>query len=299
MSKVTYRVRKVDTIFLVVSVFCLVFCLAAVGTPGRERARRAVCLSNLRQLTCAWLLYARENDGKLVNGAGGFHYLRAGGQTGDDLNTLIIERAWVGRGWGYNWNNANVADTRLTEEQKSRNIREGALWPLVGDERCYKCPVGRPYEWVNYAIVDAMNGLYRAGTTSSTAGGHPGAVGRRIGRIVLWVKNLDEIDLPTAAERMVFIDEGALTPDSFSAHYQQAFWWDDPPVRHNDGAPMSWADGHASYFQWQAPETIERGRATIDYYGGGGFAPQTPEGIQDLDNLRRAVWGRLPNDPTQ
>jgi prepilin-type N-terminal cleavage/methylation domain-containing protein len=35
---------------------------------AREQARRAVCLSNLRQLTLAWLLYAQEHNGCLVMG---------------------------------------------------------------------------------------------------------------------------------------------------------------------------------------------------------------------------------------
>ncbi len=35
---------------------------------AREQARRAICLSNLRQLTTAWLAYADDNDGKLVKG---------------------------------------------------------------------------------------------------------------------------------------------------------------------------------------------------------------------------------------
>ena len=41
--------------------------LPALGR-AREQARRAVCLSNLRQLTTAWLLYAEANDGWLVSG---------------------------------------------------------------------------------------------------------------------------------------------------------------------------------------------------------------------------------------
>jgi len=291
-------VRKADIAVILVSVAFVLTNLAAVGTSGRERAKRTVCLSNHRELMSAWIVYADQNDGKIVNGAGGFHYLSHGGHTSNGKSSGIVERAWVGRGWGNNWNNPSVADTGLDEQMKSTAIREGALWPLVEKEACYKCPVARRHEFITYSIVDAMNGMYRAGTTSSMVGGHPGAVGARIGDTVLWIKSTSEIIAPPAAQRMVFIDEGALTPDSFGVHYLHNYWWDDPPVRHSDGATVSWADGHASHLKWKAVETIEFGRATQDYYGGGGFSPQTEEGIKDLEDFRRAVWGRLRNDPS-
>jgi len=277
---------------VVLAVTSLLACnLAAVGTAGRERAKRAVCLANLKQLTAAWITYAEQNDGKIVNGAGGFHYTEKG-MTGDGSAPGIVERAWVGRGWGNHWNSANVADTGVTKAQQTSAIHEGALWPLVGDERCYKCPVGRRYEWITYSIVDAMNGLYRTGTTSK-GGNHPYAVGERIGDTVLWVKNTNEIISPPPAERMVLIDEGAVTPDSFGVNYMQGPWWDNPPARHNDGTTVSWADGHASYLQWKAAETIEYARRYVNFYGGGNFMPRTPEGLKELDDFRRAVWGRL------
>ncbi len=283
--KVTRQFTRQDAVVLLICVL-LLFNLAAAGGPGRERAKRTVCLANLRQLMSAWIAYADDNDGKIVNGAGGVYYFGVGG---------IVERAWVGKGWGDNWNNDNVANTGVPEAGKKKAIRDGALWPLVGDERCYKCPVGRPYEWVNYSIVDAMNGSARAGT-HTTQEAYPYTVGRKIGETVLWIKNISEIVSPPAAERMVFIDEGAMTPDSFGVHYQgNGTWWDDPPVRHNDGATVSWADGHATYLQWQAAETIEFGRRAVNRYYGG-FRPVTEEGIKELDDFRRAVWGRLPNE---
>ena len=297
MMKHPRQFAKRDAVVVLAVTSLLAGNLSAAGTAGRERAKRAVCLANLKQLMAAWTTYADQNDGKIVNGAGGFHYLQSG-QTEDGSATGIVERAWVGRGWGSNWNSASVANTGVTKAQQMSAIHEGALWPLVGSERCYKCPVGRHHEWITYAIVDAMNGLYRMGTTS-VGGNHPYAVGKRIGDTVLWVKNRNEIISPPAAERMVFIDEGAVTPDSFSVHYMQGPWWDNPPGRHNDGTTVSWADGHTSYYQWKAAETIEYARRYKDYYGGGNLMPRTPEGIEELDDFRRAVWGRLGYEPSK
>lgn len=53
---------------VVVALACVVFLLAglgAVGGSGRERAKRIVCLANLKQLTAAFNVFADENDGIL------------------------------------------------------------------------------------------------------------------------------------------------------------------------------------------------------------------------------------------
>ncbi len=288
--------RKGFTLIELLVVIAIIALLMAILMPAlqraREQGRRVICEHNLKTLTLAWLMYADENDEKIVNGAGGYHYTQTGNTTNGSASG-IIERAWVGQGWGNNWNNSNVADSGLTEEDKKRAIREGALWPVANDYGCYKCPTGRPGEFVTYAVVDAMNGLYRTGTTSK-AGHHPFALGKRVGGTVLWIKRRTEISSPPPAKRMVYIDEGAMTPDSFAVHYaQRGPWWDDPPIRHGNGTTVSWADGHSSHLKWRAAETIETGKRNQDWYGGGGFMPRTEEGLRELEQFQRSVWGRV------
>jgi len=289
--------QRAFTLIELLVVIAVIAVLMAILMPALQRAKeqgkRIVCHGNLKNLTLAWLMYIDENDGKLVNGAGGFHYIPGGNHTENGSAANIVERAWVGRGWGQNWNNPNVDDTGITEAQQQKAIRDGALWSVANELGCYKCPTGRPHEAVTYAVVDAMNGLYRGGTTSSTSGGHPGAVGARIGNTTLWVKRRTEIGSPPAAQRMVFIDEGAMTPDSFAVHFDHDEWWDDPPVRHGDGTTVSWADGHVSHLKWSATETIERARKVQDYYASDGYTPRTEEGLEEIRQFRKWVWGKI------
>lgn len=292
--------RRGFTLIELLVVIAIIAILMGILMPAlnrvREQGKRMVCLSNLKTLTLSWIMYADENDGKIANGAGGFHYTRGGGNTENGAATNIIERAWVGKGWGDNWRNQNVRNSGMTENDKRRGIREGSLWPIIKDYGVYKCPTGRPGEFVTYATVDAMNGLIRSGTASRGGNSsHPSAVGRRVGGTTLWIKRMSDIGSPTAAERMVYIDEGAMTPDSFAVHYDKSDpeWWDDPPIRHGDGTTVSWADGHASHLKWTAIETIKAGRDKQDWYSSSRFRPSTPEGIQELDDFRKSVWGRL------
>jgi len=278
--------RRGFTLIELLVVISVIAILMAILMPALKRAReqgqRAVCQGNLKNLTLAWMLYADGNDDKIVNGAGGI----------DRSSGSLRENPWVRQGWGNNWNNQSVDNTGLTEDQKKQAIRDGALWPYSSEFGCYKCPTGRRNEFVTYSIVDAMNGLHRDGTYVNR-GNYILDIGTRIGKTVLWIKRKTEVVNPTGAERMVFIDEGAMTPDSFATNYVNGPWWDDPPVRHGDGTTVSWADGHASHLKWKATETIEHARQTANYYGGGNFTPQTQEGIDELRQFRKWVWGRI------
>jgi len=282
------------TLIELLVVIAIIALLMAILMPAlnraREQGRRAVCEGNLKTLSLGWLMYADENDGRIVNGAGGFHYQKGGGMTYDGAAANIVERAWVGKGWQDDYANPNLANmSTVAQNAQLLAIHQGAFWPIVNNEGAYKCPTGRRFEWVTYSVVDSMNGLYRTGT--ATGSNHLTAIGTRIGKTVLWIKRRTEIASPSPAERMVFIDEGAMTPDSYAVNYPTGPWWDNPPVRHGDGTTLSWADGHVQHLKFSAPETIEFGRANRDHYGNG-FTPQTEEGKQELAQFRKWVWGK-------
>ena len=108
----------------------------------------------------------------------------------------------------------------------------GALWPYVKDTKLYRCPTGARGEMLTYAVMDSMNG-YGDGTKEKG----------------FWIKKRMEIRGPE--RKVVFIDEGWVTPDSFAVFYTQEQWWDDPPVRHGDGTSISFADGHSEHKKWK------------------------------------------------
>jgi len=278
--------QRAFTLIELLVVIAIIAILMAILMPAlnrvKEQGKRIVCENSLKSLQLCWIMYADDNDSKIVDGAGGYDYSYSG----------LTETAWVGQAWKSDYGNPRAVMT-LTDRQVKQEIEDGALWDYTKDYDVYKCPTGRRGEWVTYAVVDAMNGLYRDGTWTGT-NNHIAAKGARNGRTVLWIKRRTEITSPGPAQRMVFIDEGAMTPDSFAVHYQtRGPWWDDPPVRHGDGTTISWADGHVSHLKWKAAETIEHARDSRDYYGGGSWMPQTPEGIEELEDFQKAVWGKV------
>ena len=59
---------KKDIIVVLICLVLLLLNFGAVSSAGRRRAKRTLCLINLRQLTLAWTQYADDNDGKIVRG---------------------------------------------------------------------------------------------------------------------------------------------------------------------------------------------------------------------------------------
>jgi len=285
--------QKAFTLIELLVVIAVIAILMAILMPALNRARelgkRIVCESNLKQLTLAWIMYADDNDDKIVNAQAGVHYKRSG-QTSEGDDPGIIERAWVGTPHGANWNNVNYTDSGLTDEQKMLRIQEGALWPYAKAYDMYKCPTGIRGEFVTYSIVDAMNGGNLPEV--SNAKHHPFAKGKRVGKTTLFIKARNEIVSPPAAMRMVFIDEGANTPNCYAVPYLYPGWGDQPPVRHGDGTTVSWADGHASHLKWKSSEIIKHAKKGRDWHSGH-FSPQTPEGLEETKEFKRFVWGRV------
>ncbi len=272
-------------------VIAIIAILLAILMPAlsrvKEQGKRAACLSNLKQLQLTWSMYADENDDKIVNGEA-----YGGGDGTAPIPTGGIhagEQWWTGDDIGDFW-----AGINLPQEVQERAIRAGALFPYCKNVKLYRCPTGMRGEMRTYTITDAINGLRRDGTYS-------GNVGARVGRTVLWVKKRMEISVPGPAHRIVFLDEGRITPDSYATHYLNERWWDPPFVRHGDGTNVSFADGHADYWKYMGSKTLEigklaavPGRNASDLHQ---MVPVSEDDFQDLYKMQKAVWGRLGYTP--
>lgn len=268
---------------IVVFLFCLIVLMINVGaisSEGRRLAKRAVCLTNLKELTLAWTQFANDNGGFIVNGApmGPITCQAYTPTSGDHAN----EKPWIGRDWedGYG------SGQKTPEDCRENAIRDGALWTYCKDLKLYHCPSGYPFELRNYAIVDGMNGSPRNGTIEG----------------IHWIKKMEQIRRP--ARRAVFIDEGWITPDSFAVVFDQEVWWDDPPVRHGDGTTLSFADGHSVWHRWKGRWTVAYGLATVGTHPQNLYPPGTPlpdgtivpatsADYEDLYWLQRGCWGEL------
>jgi len=278
------RNRRAFTLIELLVVIAVIAVLMAILMPAlnraREQGKRAVCLSTLKQLTLAWVLYADDNDGKIVNGAAGGY---------NDTNRHPNEHPWVGRCWSQTYQQGD----QMPEIQQEEAIKDGALWPYAQALKLYSCPTSLRGELLSFGIVHSMNGNPPPGTHTDSSPWGP----KTVDGVPLWVKNRNKIYRPAPAQRAVFIDEGWATSFSYAVYYELETWWDDPTVRHGNGTNLGFADGHAEYWKWQGTETIEFGRNN-DRTKSGRLTPTTEAGFRDLYRLQKATWGRLGYAPT-
>ena len=244
------HIRRAFTLIELLVVIAIIAVLMAILMPAlnraREQGKRAACLNNLRQLTLGWVLYADDNDDKIVSAR------------------TQNRNAWV------NWKGFGAS-----EEERMDGIRVGGLYRYCPDVKLYKCPTGVRGEVVTYAVTDAMNGFdfAREGITLPKG---------------MWIRLRTEIRHPS--RRMVFVDEGRLSPDSWTIWPDRAQWWDGTPARHGIGTNFSFADGHSEYWKWKDPRTIDRAK--------GRSTPTVQMDNPDLQRIQRAFWGTLGYEPS-
>lgn len=166
----------------------------------------------------------------------------------------------------YGWVASMDRDDPIADQVAS--VQAGVLFPYLKNLKLYKCPTGIRDELRTYSIVSSMN--------TNIGSSEKGEV----------FKNRTQIRRP--GERIVFVDEGRISNFAFNVHYDQPSWKDLPPLRHGDGTDFSFADGHADYWKWGDPRTIDFSNGE----GNAGKTHVTPVN-PDLVRLQKAMWGKL------
>jgi prepilin-type N-terminal cleavage/methylation domain-containing protein/prepilin-type processing-associated H-X9-DG protein len=260
--------KKGFTLIELLVVIAIIALLMAILIPtlnrAREQGRRAACLSNLKQLTLAWIVYADDNDDKLVNGDTGEYTDMYSSPSLAFDKSHYNETPWVLKDW--RTDDMNVKRTAIID---------GALFPYCKNLKLYKCPTGVRGELRTYAVVDAMN--CRDWTHRADM---PGSVMLK-----------KRMDIRRPVERFVMLDDGGVGDahlGGWTAYVNQESWWDPPPIRHGVGTNFSFADGHSDYWKWKDPRTLEVGLQAMVIKR----AIRDPQpGNEDIRRAQVASWG--------
>jgi prepilin-type N-terminal cleavage/methylation domain-containing protein/prepilin-type processing-associated H-X9-DG protein len=269
-------IRRSDAFTLIelLVVIAIIAILAAMLLPALGRAKvkaqSAQCLSNLKQLNYAWIMYSGDFNEVLVP------------------NWLGDPRAWIDGTSGSVFSYPGA--TNIAE------LKKGLLYPYNPSIGVYKCPTANrgPQTLVpNVPIVRNYSLQGRMGGANAAQAGRYGVANTDwvLGTGFPQYQKITEIVRPPPSQALTFLDESIETIDDgyFAVNYatEPTTWQNSPTARHGNSGVFVFADGHSENWRWR---TLSKDQG-LDTSSSG--APNT---LVDLQRLQYVVF-RTSNQP--
>ena len=220
----TVRAHRAFTLIELLVVIAIIAILAALLLPAlaaaKGRAQATVCMSNIKQLSLGWFLYADDNDDFLVNNHG-------------KPETVAKRDTWANNVLDWGNSDDNINPVYLTDSKLGPYVNRSAA--------VYKCPSDR---------AQAANGDRNRSMSMNAMVGNPGEQLDKFNPSYRQFFVMTEI--PNPSDIFVFIDEHCDTINDgfFVNRLDTPEWGNLPGSYHNGGANLSFADGHTETHHW-------------------------------------------------
>ncbi len=255
------------TLIELLVVIAIIAILASMLLPALARAKIKAqgiqCMSNLKQLNLAWLMYPNDNNDALpCNYSGGFG-----------------SNSWV-TGW-LDWTSSSQNTNRLYLTDPDLCVLAPYSAQSTGIFKCpadtYASSAQRNLGWPGRVRSVSMNGVWGGKDSDKTSGCYavPKVSTLRLSPAMAWV----------------FIDEhlDSLNDGSCFMNTDTPAFLDFPGSIHNGACGLSFADGHSEIHKWRSANTIH-GVRFLDWTW---LEPYFAPGPKDPD-LRWLVIDRTP-----
>lgn len=236
------RKRSGFTLIELLVVIAIIAILAGMLLPAlgkaKSKAHGILCLSNLKQLTLGWILYAEDQNDHLV---------------WNDLTP-------TGSGWVRGILNYDGANPDNTNTVFLTDPRYAKLAPYTaGTAGVYKCPADK-------STVKTKGGVFprvRSLSLSQAMNSQDDWLSYLTKKKYHVFRKLSDINVMGHSQAYVFIDEhpDSLNYGDFAVSMTdgvapgQIYMIDVPSSSHNGAGGLSFADGHAEIHKWVDPRT--------------------------------------------
>ncbi|HUD45527.1 MAG TPA: prepilin-type N-terminal cleavage/methylation domain-containing protein [Candidatus Baltobacteraceae bacterium] len=247
------------TLIELLVVIAIIAILAALLLPAlssaKVQANGIKCLSNLKQLTLAWVSYCGDNKG-VVPPNGGL------GQ-GEDSMT------------GGMWVDGSMQDFSLGSATNVSYIHSGVMYPYVDSAAVYRCPAdvstvdrANYFPWGGAGVQRSRSVSMNAWVCSTEDVDETGTSGSSVKDPAYITQFKRESDVTFPAATWVLWDECPFTIDDGCAANTpgvSTFFWENPPATyHNNANGISFVDGHAIIKLWHDPAILGKNVVSTD-----------------------------------